>query len=37
MDQSTAQQNNIMYGTNVQIKTEDGQNMVNMMIAKGQE
>jgi len=30
VDQSTSQQNNIMYGTNVQIKTEDGQNMVDV-------
>jgi len=30
VDQSSAQQNDIMYGTNMQIKTEDGQNMVDM-------
>ena len=32
MDQSSAQQNDIMYGTNMHIKTEDGQNMVILFV-----
>lgn len=30
VEQSNSQQNNIMYGTNMQIKTEDGQNLVDI-------